>query len=96
MIVPISDEDPQDGDGCFASDTDAVNNAIAQTKANDVAVSPIVAELGEGNCDSDDCTCTVNALSGGRDFNSRSRATASASSARAATPYTVSVGKPTR
>ena len=57
VIVPISDEDPQDGDGCFASDTDAVNNAIAQAKANDVAVSPIVAELGEGNCDSDDCTC---------------------------------------
>ncbi len=57
VIVPISDEDPQDGDGCFASDTDAVNNAIAQAKANNVAVSPIVAELGEGNCDSDDCTC---------------------------------------
>jgi len=50
IVVPISDEDPEDGDQdgvepCDEDDSIAVNNAIAVANANGVVVSPIVAFL---------------------------------------------------
>ncbi len=53
IIVPISDEDPQDGNASCddpGSDRDAIDNAIAQALANNVFVSPIIADFsGTGN-----------------------------------------------
>jgi len=50
LIVPISDEDPQVGDGCddSGSDRDSIENAVSAARANNVIVSPIVAELVDG------------------------------------------------
>lgn len=48
MVVPISDEGPENGGGefgCDAADTAAIDNAIAVANMNNVIVSPIVAAL---------------------------------------------------
>ena len=51
MIVPISDEGPENGGGefsCDAADTASIDNAIAVAQRNGVIVSPIVAKPGGG------------------------------------------------
>lgn len=70
VVVPISDEDPQDGNSCFdpGSDRDAIDNAIVQANANDVTVSPILAN--QADADEDDLTCVeplMNALADATD-----------------------------
>jgi len=42
VIVPLSDECPENGNGCYASDTAAITQAIADANANNVKVFPIV------------------------------------------------------
>ena len=42
VIVPLSDECPENGDGCYASDTAAITQAITDANANNVKVFPIV------------------------------------------------------
>jgi hypothetical protein len=42
VIVPISDECPQNGNGCYADDTASITQAIADANANNVRVFPIV------------------------------------------------------
>ncbi len=46
VIVPISDEAPEDGDDCDEFDQSAIDNAISVAGANGVIVSPIVADAG--------------------------------------------------
>ncbi len=51
VVVPMSDEAPQDGDPCEDPGADrlALNNAVATANANDVSVSPITG-TGAGEC----------------------------------------------
>ncbi|MFT4569301.1 MAG: hypothetical protein ACI8TX_000487 [Hyphomicrobiaceae bacterium] len=51
VIVPISDEGPDNGDSCRdpGDDRDAIENAIVLANENDVTVSPIAAD-GASDC----------------------------------------------
>lgn len=56
VIIPISDEDPQDGDGCDRHDEDAIENAIIRAQEAAVSVWPIRAsELLVENRQDTDC-----------------------------------------
>jgi hypothetical protein len=58
IIVPISDEGPEEGDPCEdpGPDREAIDNAIAVSVANDVTVSPII------GTDADACVISQGAL----------------------------------
>jgi hypothetical protein len=42
VVIPISDECPENGNGCDSSDTSAITAAIAAANANNVKVFPII------------------------------------------------------